>query len=177
MATRIRNPMPPTRRICTKASPFQRCSGSQANTTRTTSVRPAFSQNHLKIARSMILRNRKIDTSADEIQLAVCYGQPDVRKMVQHCVQTYYWHESDHLLKLNLEEPHSELELTEVLELNPSCFFAYPPRWRSELAKWCFCSAVRQGFFKESPTAKGMFYITTKAVPKKIGRPPKETEP
>lgn len=120
----------------------------------------------------MILRNKQISIGSDEISLQVSFGQADVRRILKDTVALFYWKGNDRLLRLHVEEPKPETEFRELIEHHPS-FFGFPEKWRAELSRWAFASALRQNLIKKSATSE-LYYIGTKILPHKIGRPSKE---
>lgn len=124
----------------------------------------------------MILRNKRINKHAEEIQLSVSYGQPDVKKMIQWVFNCYYFHGCAWLLTEKLESPHSEQDLIELLKNDPNCFGNYESKWAQQLSEWAFNACLRLGFLKKSATNENRYYFTELCVPKKAGRPPKLTK-
>jgi len=120
----------------------------------------------------MILRNRRINLDADEIMLSVSFTKADVKRILTDAVALHYWKGIDRLLRLHMEEPKPETEFRELIEHHPS-FFGFPEKWRAELSRWAFASALRQNLIKKSATSE-LYYIGTKILPHKIGRPSKE---
>lgn len=124
----------------------------------------------------MILRNKRIKKEAEEIQLYVSYGEPDVKKMVQWMFNCYYYHNCQWLLTEKLEQPHSEQELLEILQNDPKCFGNFETKWAKLLAEWAFNSCIRHGYLKPSAIDENRYYFTELCVPRKAGRPPKYTK-
>ena len=112
----------------------------------------------------MILRNKRIGLKAEEVQIQVGFGLPDVKRFI-----LMY---TDILSKYGnmLRDPVHEQDLRYFFEHHGEIFLSWPEKWREQLSAWAWCCAVRHGFLRQSATNENTFYFTDKAV-KKRGRP------
>ena len=119
----------------------------------------------------MILRNKRINKNADEIQLSVSYGLPDIKRMVQWLFFLYGWHNCDHLLQEKLNQPHTEQEMLEFFQNDLKCFGNFETKWAEQLSEWAFLSCIRNKFIIQSTIDENKFYFTELCIQKKPGRP------
>lgn len=120
----------------------------------------------------MILRNKRISKTADEIMLRVSYGLPDVKRMMQQ-IFCHYHYNCEWLYQEQLATPRSEQDLLDILESDPQCFANYGEKWARPLAEWAFCAALREGYIIQSANHEYLYYFTEKCIKKKRGRPVK----
>ena len=89
----------------------------------------------------MIVRKRHISTEADEIQLAISYGKPDIKEW---CKEIY--NKIANWPKV-LAMPWSQEEIINYFSQN--CFKDFKQKYRTQLARWATAAAIRAGFFVE----------------------------
>lgn len=118
----------------------------------------------------MILRNKRISKQANEIQLSVCYGIPDVKRMVQWIFYLFH-HDCDYLYQSMLKMPQSEMDIIEIFVRDKNCFGNYGLKWARPLAEWAFNVCLREKFIIRSATTENQYYFTEKCLTKKRGRP------
>ena len=121
----------------------------------------------------LILRNKKISPTAKNVQLSVCYGDVDVKRMMQWIFLCYYYKGSDWRLKEILAEPHSEQDILYLLTIDPKCFGNFQGKWGKLLSEWCFNLALRNQYIISSVVDKNVYYFTESCVEKHRGRPKK----
>lgn len=89
----------------------------------------------------MIVRKRNINVEADEIQLAISYGKPDIKEW---CRELYAkiacWPKV-------LAMTWSQEEIISYFSQN--CFSEFQPKYRVQLARWATAAAIRAGYFVE----------------------------
>ena len=121
----------------------------------------------------MILRNKRISKTADEVMLHVSYGVPDVKRMIQRIFACFHGN-CEWVYREELSTPHTELEIIDRLESFPECFGNFQEKWAQQLAEWAINVSIREKFIIQSATHENLFYFSEILIPKKRGRPSKE---
>ena len=89
----------------------------------------------------MIVRKKHINTDANEIQLAISYGKPDVKEWCRDLyAKIAYWPKV-------LAMTWSQEEIISYFCQN--CFSGYQQKYREQLARWATAAAIREGYFVE----------------------------
>jgi hypothetical protein len=112
----------------------------------------------------MVLRERKINYKADEIQVHCSFALPDVKAMLR-----LYAEMCEEIRDL----PHTEKDVCEWLQNDGRAFLSWPARWRGELSKWAFAVAVRNNLLIPSATGKNIYYLSETLFARR-GRPKKD---
>ena len=117
----------------------------------------------------MIVRKSKINPKAQDVQFAVSYGLPDVRKWVRQYIDAVTMGDGDFLAKMR-SASITEIDMRHWLERNPYVLGWVEKPWREQLSAWAFCMMVRNAFLFPS-AANPDTYLFSDAAFVKIGRP------
>ena len=117
----------------------------------------------------MIVRKSRINPKAQDVQFAVSYGLPDVRKWVRQYIDAVTMGDGDFLAKMR-SASISEVDMRHWLERNPHALGWVEKPWREQLSAWAFSMMVRNAFLFPS-AANPDAYLFTDAAFVKIGRP------
>lgn len=115
----------------------------------------------------MILRKRKIDEQADELQLAICYNRSDLLRWCRCLYLT---------LSVNpgsLKFPWTQGEIIDFFY--NAIFTDFKQKHRKSLSRWACSSAIRHGFFWQDLKHPENYYLSER-LRIKPGHPPKENE-
>lgn len=122
----------------------------------------------------MILRNKRISTKSDVVQLSVSFGAPDVKGWLKY----YAW-----LYARDTEEGRRTAQSIAQNEFDVRFWFEHEPRvlanwetkWKEQLSAWAWATAIRCGYLVQSVTpGKENEYYLADCLFSKIGRPAKE---
>lgn len=113
----------------------------------------------------MVLRNRRINTNSDVIQLHVSFSLTDVRQMFKEY--------ASHFADWAREAQHTESDVCYWLEHSPAAFNNYPLKWRDQLSRWAFAVAVRNRLLLPCATKENTYFLTDVLFAKR-GRPRKQ---
>lgn len=111
----------------------------------------------------MVLRERKINLKSDEVQVHCSFGLPDVKALFKIYAE---------MCESIKDVPQTEKDVCEWLQNDGRAFLSWPPKWRTELSKWCFAVAVRNNLIIQSATGKNYYYLADCLFAKR-GRPKK----
>ena len=95
----------------------------------------------------MIVRKSRINPKAQDVQFAVSYGLPDVRKWVRQYIDAVTMGEGDFIAKMR-SASITEVEMRHWLERNPYVLGWVEKPWREQLSAWAFCMMVKNAFEK-----------------------------
>ena len=114
----------------------------------------------------MVLRERKINNNADEVQVHCSFGVPDVKALFK--------------MYATMCEPikdyqHTEHDVRYWLEHDGRAFLSWPNKWREQLSGWAFAVAVRNKLLKPTAANENKYYLADFLFAKR-GRPPKEDD-
>lgn len=105
----------------------------------------------------MILRNKRIKTTSDEVQVAVSFGVPDVREWMRRYASMFLICGAKAGKQLAQSIPISEGDVRRWMEKDPTVLANWPSVWRDQLSSWAFTSALRHGLLAESATPNRYF--------------------
>ena len=116
----------------------------------------------------MIIRNTTISPKAAEVRLIVAYSRADVTRIFKKYT-TFWTHNWDgeldsDLVRITKKTPWTEAEFREFAETQPGIFANFDGKWRRQLSGWLWNHAVDIGYFVESATVPGEYYLTSKAL-------------
>lgn len=119
----------------------------------------------------MILRNKKISTSSDIVQLHVSFSSVDVKGWLRYYAWLYERDTESGKQKAQ-SIPQNEIDLRYWFEHEPRALANWETKWREQLSAWAWATAVRCGFLVQSvtPGRENEFYLAD-CLFKKIGRP------
>ena len=117
----------------------------------------------------MILRNKKIKPQADEVQVAVSFGLPDVREWMRRYATLFLICGDKAGKELAQSIPVTEGDIRKWMEKDPTVLANWPSVWRDQLSAWAFATAVRHGLLTESATPN-RYYLSDECFTKR-GRP------
>ena len=124
----------------------------------------------------MIIRNRKINANAAEIQLSASFSKVDVLKWLRY-YSYLACHCSSDVERFWLSNPQTEKDIRYWLEHDCMVFGIFEERLRRQLSAWAWNVAVREKYFEQSSTpGKDNEYYPTDILLKRVGRPKKEEE-
>jgi len=121
----------------------------------------------------MILRNKRISTKSDVVQLSVSFSEVDVKGWLKY----YAW-----LFARDTQEgkrqaqsiPLTEFDIRHFLENDPNALKNWQTKWREQLSAWAWATAIRCGYLVQSATpSKQNEYYLADCLFSKIGRPAK----
>ena len=131
----------------------------------------------------MILRNRNINTTADEVRLHVAYGGPDVRRFARILVRLFGGISSsphgvfveDSPRKVSADDEleaiyylrhnkFSEEDVRYSLERHPLIFQNYETKWREQLSRWAFVQLLKLGYLTPTATDENVFQFSRSAL-------------
>ena len=110
----------------------------------------------------MILRKRKINPQAAELQLRISLGAPDVKKMVKRLVRLIFYHEEQ--IEERKDWTYTEAELRGYMEKDGFLMANFEMPWRVELTGWLFCQMLRLGYLAQSGDDEKTYLLTAKSV-------------
>ena len=119
----------------------------------------------------MVLRDKRINTTAKNVQLSVSYGESDVRDMIKWLCKCYVTNNSDFDLVGKLKTPWTEQDLLYALIHDPRCFGNYQEKWARMLAEWCLKTALRIKMIEQSIVGENSYYFAECCVERHRGRP------
>ena len=115
----------------------------------------------------MVLRERKINTKNDVVQIHLSYGPPDVKVLFKEYASRFAsWAK---------ESRHTESEIEYWLEHDPKAFNNFPEKWRVQLSRWAFAVAVRSRLLLPCAMTENTFFLA-ECLYAKRGRPRKNGE-
>ena len=115
----------------------------------------------------MVLRERKINSKSDNVQLHCSFGVPDCRAFIKMYAEMC----GDVLI--SKDYPSSEYDIRHWLENDGRAFLSWPVKWRKELSAWCFATAVRNNFLTPTAADENRYYLSDCLFAKR-GRPKKK---
>lgn len=116
----------------------------------------------------MITRNRRINKESKDVQSSLTLNEADIRRFMRIIAEIYAgrcntlenFEEAKRQAKSYLL---SEVDWrTGVLESHPQILGYFEGTLLKQLSEWCWYQAVQAGYFIESATHQGQFYLTDK---------------
>lgn len=106
---------------------------------------------------------------ADEVQLAVSFGVPDVREWMRRYASLFLICGAKAGKELAQSIPVTEGDIRHFMEKDPTVLANWPGVWRDQFSKWAFSVAVRHGLLTESATPN-RYFLSSECFTKR-GRP------
>lgn len=122
----------------------------------------------------MIIRNKRLNTNANEVMLSVCFSKVDVLKWLRRFTNIYCKGMKE--LEDNwINTMITEKDVRNFLEQDGMVLGSFEERWREQLSAWAWNVAVREKYLKQSSTpGEGHIFYPTETLLKKVGRPRKD---
>ena len=114
----------------------------------------------------MIVRKRKINPTAKEIQISISFGSADVRRWMQEYAslicQRICYEPIEEAIERARKLPETEDTMRYFFEHRPSIFLNYESPYREQLSGWAFAQAVALGYLVPSAAREGEYLLTDK---------------
>jgi hypothetical protein len=131
-------------------------------------------QYYLRNIEVMILRNKRISTSSDVVQLSVSFGAPDVKSWLKY----FAWlcaRDTQEGKRQAQSIPLTEFDIRHYLENDPNALKNWESKWRQQLSAWAWATAIRCGYLVQSVTpGKENAFFLADCLFSKVGRPLKD---
>ncbi len=116
----------------------------------------------------MIIRNTTISPKAAEVRLVVAFSRADVTRILKKyaALWTHNWSgelDADYV-RITKNSPWTEAEFRDFAETQSGIFANFDGKWRRQLSGWLWYNAVEMGYFVESSTVPGEYYLTSKVL-------------
>ena len=103
----------------------------------------------------MVLREKKINSKADEVQVHCSFSLPDVKAMLR----IYAIGCNEVVEAIHRQHPHTEQDVRFFFENNGMAFASWPDKWRQELSKWAVAVAIRNGLIVPTATDENKYFL------------------
>jgi len=122
----------------------------------------------------MVLRNKKISTSSDVVQLHISFSSVDIKTWLRYYAWLYA-RDTEAGKRMAQSIPQNEIDMRYWFEHEYRVFGGFEIKWREQLSAWAWATAVRCGFLVQSvtPGKENEFYLADSLF-SKVGRPKKE---
>lgn len=117
----------------------------------------------------MILRNRKINPNASDIQISISYSAADVKQAFVTYHKSLAGYSYDYQWAETCQQSIQDLQHY----LTHTVFQYYESKWADQLADWMITQALKNKLIKADPMKPNTYYLT-ELCRKKVGRPKKE---
>lgn len=116
----------------------------------------------------MIIRNTTISPKAAEVRLVVAFSRADVTRILKKyaALWTHNWSgelDADYV-RITKNSPWTEAEFRDFAETQSGIFANFDGKWRRQLSGWLWYNAVEMGYFVESSTVPGEYYLTSEVL-------------
>ncbi len=110
----------------------------------------------------MIIRKRKINIDDAEVQLAISFGNADIKRWCTRFVrilvydpeQMEYWQKAT----------FSEGDIRHWMAKDAFCLATIEEPWQGQLTQWGFRQMVKRGYFVQSGDDPNKYYFSQKAL-------------
>ena len=103
----------------------------------------------------MVLREKKINNKADEVQVHCSFSLPDVKALLK----IYAAGTNEAVEAINRQHPHSEQDVRFWLEHDGRAFLSWPQKWREQLSAWAFAVALRNKLLVPTAADEKQYYL------------------
>ncbi len=117
----------------------------------------------------MILRNKRIKSTSDEVMISVSFGVPDVREWMRRYASLFLICGAKAGKELAQSIPVTEGDIRHFMEKDPTVLANWPSVWRDQLSTWAFSAAVRHGLLTQS-AIENRYFLADECFTKR-GRP------
>ena len=118
----------------------------------------------------MVLREKRISTKSDVVQLHLSFGLPDIKAMMKEYARSLAIPCG---IEWAINNQQTEGDVIHFFEHYSGAFLNYPDKWRVQLSRWAFAVAVRNRLLLPCATKENTYYLADCLFARK-GRPAKK---
>lgn len=120
----------------------------------------------------IVRRKQKLNPNSADVQLAISYGAPDIKRIMQRFMRVLIKDPKDEdTVTLWRNYGETEAGMRYYLENDPTIFGNYDEPWKSQLSEWVWRQLVKQNFYKQSGTDESIYFLTEKSLGLADGKP------
>lgn len=114
----------------------------------------------------MIIRNRKINPSAKEVMLSMCFTSADIRRWLEYyasliCLTVCSLKKEEEIDEIRSRR-ETEYALRYWFEHDPFVFKNYEAPYRQQLSAWAWMQSVKLGYLTQSAAKPDEYLYTDK---------------